>query len=647
MKFDSCISRLWFHSRTTLAALRCSQYVPLSDSKFVLHQRNYHQTSTQSPQKRVIKVFNDSRSIHHLCKRRSYETTYHPVAQLTSLSHLSRQACSSLSSEISNLSDDDLLNLLDQLAEQKAADQITDQNYLISIDRIDEECIRRAASWNFTSFMEFLRRYSTIRPARSSGDRALFWVYAMNRRITSAVSAPLPVLLEYLRILNEAKIWFKYIQSKHLLADILDGHFDKLSWPELDILLEPISFQGCILNSDKLKKKICQKVIDDFENVTSARLTHIFRIFHAQTQFPKNFLFITPWLLHILDSLVANIDSFDLECLLCAGQLCSQMFIYDPRILKAIAQRLMPNLGDLEPAKVAAAVSVLTHFNFQSDSTDLYANLVTALEENEMFLKFCNKPRLLMQILSNLSLVGAYSHRYLDTVFSDTFLRKLLGHKINRYRVTPELFILHGSSALECPKYAGTRLEPQLLDLSLKNRSYELPGCLRKPKVLGDVHAEKMPTCLRAPRTISTYYRTLYCTRGLLDEILGGNQYTHVCFLLPQFKRATIIFGLDANGQPVPIPKELRQERIVGRDFLDRRLDWYAFVFKSDNVYTSSEPMLMGDEIAKDRQLRQCGIKVLSITQHGWLKMSIEDKLKILRDEISKQAVNLKAVGRP
>ncbi|KAK7604478.1 hypothetical protein V9T40_005664 [Parthenolecanium corni] len=656
------ISRLGFHSRGILGALKYYQYVFGNDSNSVQQtsQRNYHQNFTQLLRNRSINVLrnNSNASIHSLCNCRPDKISTDVASKLRrSLPYLNAQVAaysevsepsdpaSPLPSSLTDLSDDELLRLFDKLSDQRTQNEVPDDGYHKALNEIDEECIRRASSWNFTELLDFMRRYSSIRTP-APRDRSLFLLYAMNRRIETALEAPLPRLLEFLRILNDAKLWYKYKKSKQLIPDSFGAHFDQLRWDEMEIFLEPLDFQGCILTNDRLIKKICRKLIDEFDNVTNTCLTRVFRIFYNRTSFPKNFLFISPWLLHILDALVAKIESFDIECVRWAGQLCAKMFIYDTRLLQVLAERLLHTVRDLEPAQVAGAVSVLTYFNFRLDSTDFYTDLMAALEEEEMFSKFCSKPRSLMQILSDLSLVGVYSHKYLDTVFSDQFQRSLLGHKLNRFRVTPELLVLYGSSALECPHYAGNRLDAELFNISLTKRSIELPSCLRKPKQIENIRSESMPSCLNAPRSISTFYRLLYCTRGLLDELFGGVQYTHVCFLLPQFKRATIIFGLDAEGKPVEIPEDIRRKRIVGRDMLNLDIDWCTFTWKSRNIYTSSEPMLMGDEIAKDRQLRECGLKVISITQHGWLKMSIEEKLNILSDEISKIGVDLKVAGR-
>lgn len=662
-KLDSfTISRLRFHSRGILEALKYSQYVLKNDSKSVqkASQRDYHQCFAQPLRKSDVNVFknNSNANIHNLCTCRPNKVSVDLVSKLhSSLPYLHGQVSAysevsglsdsvpALPSSLTDLNDDELLHLFDRLAEQRVRNEILDDDYQKALNTIDKECIRRASSWNFTEFLDFLRRYSSVLPEANHG-RAIFLLYAMNRRIDSAVEAPLPCLLDYLRILNKAKVWYKYRKSKQLLPDSFGAYFHQLGWDEIEVFLEPLDFQACILANDRLKKKICRKLIEEFDTVTNTCLTRVFRIFYTQTLYPKNFLFITPWLLHIFDALVAKIESFDLECVRWAGQLCTKLFIYDPRLLQVLAERLLQRLRDVEPAQMAGVISVLTHFNFQLDSRNLYADIIAALEEDEMFSKFCSKPRSLMQILSDLSLVGVYSHKYLDTVFSDQFQRSLLGRKLNQYRVTPELMVVYGSSALECPHYAGNRLDEELFNFSLLQRSYELPGCLRKPKRIENIRSESMPPCLNAPRSISTFYRMLYCTRGLLDELFGGVQYTHVCFVLPQFKRATIIFSLDAEGRPVEIPEDIRQQRIVGRNLLDLDMDWYTFTFKSHNIYTKNEPMLMGDEIAKDRQLRECGLKIISITQHGWLKMSIEEKLNILRDEISKAGIDLKVAEK-
>lgn len=656
-KFDSfTISRLRFHSKGILEASKYSQHVLENDSKSIqkTSQRNYHQHFVQPQRKHDINVLKNSSnaSIHTLCTCRPNNISVDLLPKLPgyllSLHSQSYSVVSGLSdsvpalpSSLTDLNDDELLHLLAKLAEQRARNEILDDGYQNAVDTIDEECIRRAASWDFAEFFDFLRRYSSIY-AQPFNGKARFLLYAMNRRITSAVEAPLPCLLEYLRILNKAKLWYKYKKPKQLLSDSFGVHFNQLNWDEIEVFLEPLDIQACILTNDRLKKRICRKVIDEFDSVTNTCLTQVFRLFYAQTFYIKNFLFITPWLLHIFDAMVAKIESFDLECVRWAGQLCTKLFIYDSRLLRVLAETFLRRLPDLEPAQVAGVISVLTHFNFQLDSRNIYTDLIAALEEEQMFSKFCNKPRSLMQILSDLSLVGVYSHKYLDTVFTDQFQRKLLGHKLNRYRVTPELLVLHGSTALECPHYTGNQLDPELFNVSLLHRSYELPNCLRKPLHIQNIRSESMPSCLRAPRTISTFNRMLYCTRSLLDELFGGVQYTHVCFLLPQFKRATIIFGVDDEGRPVPIPPEFRQQRILGRNLLDLDQQWYAFTFKSHNTYTNNEPMLMGDEIAKDRQLREIGLKIVSITQHGWLKTSVEEKLNILSDELSKAGVNLK-----
>ncbi len=535
---------------------------------------------------------------------------------------------------LNSLVDDDILQLYRKVSHLYNEFNNTD-SLLAIIERIDKECISRASSWNAAQFVNFLKTYGS-----HSLKNSKFMFYALNRRLPGVFRESLPTILDYIRVLNDTNMWEKYKGRKYHLEDVFKSNFDKLSLQEIELILHPLVKLNVCIISDKLKKKLCIKLIEEFDGVTNSIMKQFFQIFCHQALFARNSLFITPWLLRIFRKLLDSVNDFDFECLNHAALLCTRMFIYDARILEYMATKLLENFSAMNLEEIEKALYALTYFGFHLKSKNLYIELIELLRREPLSSELSKNPPLLLNLLYHFSNIGIYPYDLLDTLFSEDILKKLYGPKLKANRISYEMHALVGGLTLECEDYKNNLIDKKLFDSNSKNRLRELPQELKNHPFIENVDSESMNTCLNASRQISPYNRVLYCTRGILDDMFGSTKYTHVCYLLSHFKKANILFCLNDKKNPQEIPESIRRKVIVNRSMLKSNLNWYVVSFVSQNEYTGNPPLPMGHEISKIRQLEGLGYHVITITRHGWLKLSIEEKKKVVKKKIFADSEN-------
>ncbi len=510
------------------------------------------------------------------------------------------------------------------------------------LHRLDAECGHRASRrWSLPFMIDLLennRMFYRIRGKSKSKFLNLFSAH----RFDKAFQLEPQLLVRYLQIVNESYYWKvanKVITCRYNFEFALEKYFNDFTLADLGVIFRAhntLSFLTPVMyiNRDELLPQIFEKVLNNIAQVDKTFLKD-FLFFINRQIFLYTYPQMTPPVIRFIDYLEENSNDIPLECLCYASKLCTKFLLYRPALLEKILFRLTTEYSFQFIDAFEQAVRCMAFFNFHSRKADVYSELLNFLKREEIKTKFLlDHPKRFARIIAYLSYVGLYSNELVNLLLSNDFLRKTY-KKLGHHAVHRHILRLDFGMGIECPSYVGNRLAPDfrekfanfLVDNHPKN-------CYRVDHIAFE-NSYKMFPSEHACNEHVLYNRTMEDASYILNDILGGDEYTHVCRILPHWPGKNLIFCTGTDKTARKLTPTIKGNQRLDLQELDENFWWFALVCSSRNKYGGGKPMVVGKEIPKVRQLKRLGFRILNVVHEDWELMTGDEKSDLLRKQIS------------
>ncbi|NXT06585.1 FAKD5 protein, partial [Prunella fulvescens] len=201
----------------------------------------------------------------------------------------------------------------------------------------------------------------------------------------------------------------------------------------------------------------------------------------------------------------------------------SSLHFFDEDVLAAVATSLPSKVSYCRSKDAAKFLWSFGCLDYEPpNEEEFYSSLIKQLHAKlHEFSKF---PEHLLTALLGLAFVKRFPEELIDFALREEFVQKTRGSK---YELNKDLFTLGKSVEIECPKYRGSRLTPQL--------------CQEFTEVVSSF----------AEREIYVRPEIVEAT-SLLESMLGGPEYVKNHMILPHTRSSDLEVRLAADGRPIP-----------------------------------------------------------------------------------------------
>lgn len=535
-------------------------------------------------------------------------------------------------------------------------------NWLLS--SLDSECFKRFGLRDYTEAFTILES----NPVLCSAYESKMVNHVLRKCGKTPSSAPKPLLTRYVTLMNHHRLWRQPFNF-YWLEYCLQHRFDELEIPELCLFLEAYVVTSYrFVSHDELLVNIFDRFIDELENIDKKHLL-TFLLFANRQVYLYQYSTFTPRAIKLLSFLDSNFEAYPLIFHIYAASFSTKFLIYRPSYLQKICEAVIKipasSFDDLRSTEIswikflptsvvkikrnhsipetdqpldsyfpllAFQMKKLTHVVAFFNCTRLAPQLKSFLENDTMsrYLLDTN-PAIYTHSITYLAYLGHFSH-LIDTFLSEEFLLKVF-KKLTPYRVHRHILRLDAAMEIECPDYAGHRLEPKFRSKMISFGLYHNPKrIVFYDKETLKVRYKTFPS-EQALREHVLYKYTMDEAATLLAELLGDD-YTLMYRPLPHLTSKNLIWCTDAAGQPQKLPVEVKNGSIINFDAIDHyKQRWYVLVCSSRNAHDEEGPgaMVVGKEVPKVRQLRLLGFRVVEVVFEEWEMLTRDQKLNVLK----------------
>ncbi|XP_078534834.1 FAST kinase domain-containing protein 5, mitochondrial [Lissotriton helveticus] len=273
--------------------------------------------------------------------------------------------------------------------------------------------------------------------------------------------------------------------------------------------------------SEHLMRKIGDKVslaMDDISNYALVNVLKMFRFTHVDhIQFLKRLGQIIP----------QRIPTIGTQGVMHISLACAALHYLDEKIMNAIAETMPSRAVYCRSKDVAKLLWSFGALNYEPPNAQLFYSSLTDQIRMKMH-EFEKFPEHLLTCLLALAFGHQFPFDLIDFALSDQFVK--LATKDSRFELKKDLFTLDGSVGIECPKYTGNRLSPQLKE--------------EISEMLWDFASKELCTRLEVVEAAT-----------LLGAMLGGPHYVKNHMILPHTRSNDLEVHLDITGHALPFNK--------------------------------------------------------------------------------------------
>lgn len=523
---------------------------------------------------------------------------------------------SNIMNELQNFNDDEMLQLglLLRQIKVKFGDVLFDDDEIIRALTlaIDKEVCKRYVSFDEDRLVEFM---SVV--VHFPRQHYSFFIEILKTRLRKALKWPTPKMLQFIKLLNNAKVWHVYYVNKYSLEFATARRLPFLSLHELGILIDVMNKVNININTPNLFQDIFNKFVQEFPSITHTTYEKFILFF---TNHVYNLTRDDNKITQLLQLVNENLDSLPLRAVIDTADLFTKLNCYDNSFFAKFASRLIEeNISELSGKRIISAVHALTYFGVLFDSTVPYYELLLKLKTELLDLPK-NKPKVLISILYHLSRINVYDYELLDMVFSKGFLIDTY-KKLDTFHVPLEMYSLNESVHIDCPDYQGRKLPQMLKQAFVKfcnNRSIPQPFSIRSSDNETDKYVFD-----------DNHKKRIFNIWQILISLFGGSQYAHVCYPLPHINRLNLIFCMKDR---VPQKTEVKLPHLSENP--DKKFMWYSFIFMVSNSKPDiDEALLVYNGIMEKRHLEKLGYCLLPIVIDRWNSMNENER----RNELEKR----------
>ncbi|XP_054277867.1 FAST kinase domain-containing protein 5, mitochondrial [Macrosteles quadrilineatus] len=462
---------------------------------------------------------------------------------------------------------------------------------------IDEVCCNRLYDWTIDKclyVMDLWYRLGHLRHCYFTHKTLL----KISRKTDELTAAQLIQTLFYISIKRKISAQIALREYEHFIQQ----YITKLSIEEIGIFCLAFFRNKTSILNKKVLMYIMQRTVketDTIDSICLAAIAKVVRYSHKpDIGFTAN---------DMVNKVIAKRwNSFSLITAIHLVHISTQVQFYDEQSLTKLAEKFCMNPSEARLKELERIAFFLSLFNFIPPSAPNVCDLIVEqLDSPQRESELNEFPLMYLSLLYFLSLLQVHPEKHICRVIDDKRLLELYG---NKFLIPQQTVQLDYNRVLEGPAGSKHLLSPRLQEYLARRYSMYIPDEAHPPK--------------------NQFDTMLFEMMGLSDKLLGkGNSLA--TYTLPHFPRADILFRLDDDGKPLPIPEEMKRSAFDDVTRPEGPGKWYCAVIGGRNMYMHNVPRLVGEQMTKLRQLKSLGYTPIVIPSFYWRKE--EDKMAYLK----------------
>nr|XP_053656080.1 FAST kinase domain-containing protein 5, mitochondrial-like [Cherax quadricarinatus] len=509
--------------------------------------------------------------------------------------------CNTLSSKLTQISDNQLLMVLSALSLWPPTDGTTTPNFVVLWNALDQACTERMRRWDMGKMFLVADHWFALRLSRISMYNVRM-TKILGRKVTSMAPTQLVQYLFYANLSRKLEPFIVKKEIEKRLTEVLE----LISIEELGVIAMGFFKTQTFLEDEKLIEVIIKKTKDDLEFVSDASLCAILKLLRKSVP-------VTQWkLLHeLLDSLQPHLDRLNNMCLLQVALLGNDLLIFHPQVIDTIASKFANEMTVLRLKDIERITFALMLYNYVPPSQpDMFNLIAKELRRPERLLEINHYPKCFVSCVVYLMTMGLLPQDLISAALQPSMLN-LLKMSRNYTSMGREVNELDWTLDIEGPpNYRGYRLSREMRTQLTKQYMGNLPTGPSK--------------------NLTHQERLLLEVKDKLAALLGGLHLITITHALPHIQNPDLIFCTTNNGDPVSLPQEYLGlaptslkcpiEHIGG-------VQWNAVIVAGRNSFIRNSDTLRGNIDMKKRQLNKLGYHVSVVPYMEYTRKSLRAKL--------------------
>ncbi|XP_054728329.1 FAST kinase domain-containing protein 5, mitochondrial [Anastrepha obliqua] len=523
--------------------------------------------------------------------------------------------CQHFCDQSHQLSDEQLLATLRQLAQLPEEVSVREPNYMQLWNNLDVECCRRIERWSSDELLLACDAWYALNLARVS---EFVWeaLRKLGRKIRRMQPEQMVQAMFYCNILRRAV--FEMFEFEVNLARCADT----MSLQELGVMSMGFFKTKTPIRNPKLLDHLYTRLMSETQTVDDITLVAILKVLRYSSKLPQ-----VSQMMQLMDVLQAQVARISLMSCLHLALFGVELQCCHDGVLELVLQRFNAEieharLKDME--RICLAISVFNYRSPNGVEQELCAKILALLGTKlDDIMKY---PRCFAACVHYLTLCGYYNEEMLTSVLDKRFIDHAYGKNITLGR---EIFSLDS-----------------FVKINLKESGYagnQLPEKSRRS--MGKVLTQYIPER-------NTKFRLNHTDRILLEiketceRILRPNTLKHI---LPHFQRPDVIICYDnknrqalslASSCPEDYSGDILTRTLLLGDSDSPEVDTVAIVIVGWNNMVKEKQRFTGLFEMKLKQLRLLGHKPVPIYWHEWRALETPiDRQQFLRRKLA-NAIN-------
>ncbi|CAG9770167.1 unnamed protein product [Ceutorhynchus assimilis] len=501
------------------------------------------------------------------------------------------------------LTDNELLELLNCMAQYPMCQSLTEHNFHDMWSCLDDICCWKMQEWDIEKRFQIADAWYKLK----LGKLIDYIFLLLDRHVKKAEVLSKDQLVRiffYFNICRKRPVDFEYEFA-------LEKKIHELSIDEMAVVA-----LGYFKSQSKIKPEpIIEAMLNEVTNkaigIHEITLTAIMKA--VRFSFPKNLL---QQIVIMLNALNPELDRLSETACLHVALVATSIQTFDADTLRKCSQKLVERLEHTRLKEIERLLNVLTMFSFDPNTQpDIFEISKQELLKESRINEITNHPRPFISALNYLSLKGVYNFKLLNRALDPEFIFKNFGK--NAKMIPRELFSLDTCIDIECPDYKGNRLDTGLKYKCAKWQTEWAPSYDQFKK-------------------LSPKDKLFLDIKDLTEKIVGNKDFVMVQHVLPHFPSPDLIICKNTITGGFVKPEGL--DRYILGDVMrppkNRNLKWYALVALSWNNTMRNSCDILGHSAMKIRHLEKVGYTPVQIIWNQYMFISQEEKKKYILDKL-------------
>ncbi|XP_073997759.1 FAST kinase domain-containing protein 5, mitochondrial-like isoform X1 [Rhodnius prolixus] len=506
--------------------------------------------------------------------------------------------CTGIAKRCLEMPDENLVTLLGYLHFWPYAASPKEGNFYLVWKALDNACLSRWKSWDINKIFLFTDLWYNLHLTRQSD-----YVYRSIKKTATnpsrLVSHQIVQLLFYLNVLRSTSEAVSMYNIEYQLEKIVHT----LAIEEIGIAALGFFKTQSVVNSDKLKGYIIDRVIQEKDTIPEVTLSAILKMLRANLTIPL-WERIPP----LMDALETQVDRMSLLCTTHIILLGAKSLTLHEGTLTKVSQKLSVGIKNARLKEMEKVLYPLTLLNF-NPNTDLciFERVVNELNDPKRIAEFDQYPKSLVALLYYLTLREIFVEKPIAKILEMEYIRKTYGR--TNFVIGREILGIDTYIEVMQPPYSGPRLPSEIRNYLSKRYSTFVPDPNRK----------------------LTKHTKFYLDIYQIATELFGNDCVMYKYIVPHHSRPDLVFHLNSDGQPLPIPEDYKKiEDFTGPVKSTDKGTWYSLIAASRNMFVHNVPVLTGETLSKLNLMKKLGYKPILVSYHEWPSEK-QEKLNFLK----------------